>query len=68
MCRYKERVVDESKPTLPFTQQLLDQADAYRQQARDLRAPTSMLTNPPPNAEANRLDALADQLTTKAIE
>jgi ABC-type multidrug transport system fused ATPase/permease subunit len=62
----KERTVNEPKPPVPFTQQLLEQANLYRQQARDLRAQNT-LASPPPNLEAERLDALATVLSTQAI-
>jgi hypothetical protein len=65
-CLNKERTVDEPKPPVPFTQQLLEQASLYREQARDLRAQNT-LADPPPNLEAERLDALATELTTQAI-
>ena len=66
-CINKERTVNEPPPPVPFTQQLLEQANSYRQQARDLRAQPNILANPPPNLEAERLDALATELVTQAI-
>jgi|GEM_PF-6108628 len=59
--------VSDAPSPVPFTQQLLDQANSYRQQARDLRAQPNLLANPPPNLEAERLDALATELVTQAI-
>ena len=58
--------MNEPKPPPSFSQQLLEYADSYRQQARDLRS-QNVLANPPPNSEADRLDALAAQMTTQAI-
>lgn len=58
-----------NEPKLPqsFSEQLLGYADSYRQQARELRA-QNILANPLPNSEADRLEALADKMTTQAIE
>lgn len=46
----------------PLSQKLLEYADTYRKQARDLRQITV-----PPHPEADRLDALAAEMTTQAI-
>jgi hypothetical protein len=58
--------MNEPKPPPSFSQQLLEYADSYRQQARDLRV-QNILANPSNNSEADRLDALAAQMTTQAI-
>src|ERR1700733_13084812 len=65
-CLNKERTVNEPKPPVPFTQQLLEQANLYRQQARDLRAQNT-LASPPPNVEAEILDTSSTVLSTQAI-
>jgi hypothetical protein len=57
----------EASPPLTFSEQLLRYADDYRKRASALRAPTSMLESPPPNPEADRLDAVAELMTAQAI-